>query len=95
MTGTGAKVTVVKHDGNQISGNFSLAFKGYSTGSVIPFNATAAQMKAYLEGLQSIPSGTLQVTRTGPDLQMGKSCQLISICMASQDEDCDDVECGH
>lgn len=71
--GTGASVALVKFDGNQLSGNFSLSFRGDSTGPVIPFNATAAEFKAHLESLNPIPTGALQVTRSGPDLQLGES----------------------
>ena len=69
-------MSVVKYDGNHISGNFSLKFKGASTGSNIPYNATAVQMKSLLEGLSTIPAGTLSVTRSGPDLQRGQSMFL-------------------
>jgi hypothetical protein len=70
--GAGAKVRVVKVDGNQLSGNFSLSFKGQSTGSVIPYNATAAAVKGLLEALPAIPTGSLSVLRSGPDLQQGE-----------------------
>jgi hypothetical protein len=70
--GTGKTITIVKRDGNQLSGNFSVSYKGFVTGSLIPYNATAAQMKGFLESLDSIPGGTLAVSRSGPDLQRGE-----------------------
>lgn len=70
-TGTGAQVSVAKTDGNHITGNFSVSYKGFQTGSVIPYNYTASEVKAALESLHSIPTGTIAVSRTGPDLQNG------------------------
>lgn len=72
VAGTGKKVTIVKYDGNHIGGNFTLGYKGYTSSGVLPYNATSAQVKNYLEQLHSIPPGTVSVSRSGPDLQEGQ-----------------------
>jgi hypothetical protein len=58
--------------GNRLDGTFDLTY-GSHTASGIAYDASASDMKAALEGLSTIPSGTIAVTRTGPDGQLGYS----------------------
>lgn len=64
--------------GNQLGGKFAVSFtRGVLSGitSPIAFDASAADFKSALESIASnvIPAGTIAVSRTGPDEQLGYS----------------------
>jgi hypothetical protein len=59
-------VNVTSVDGNELSGTFTLEYKGEIT-DAIPFDTSADDMKSFLEDLYTIPAGTISVSRTGPD----------------------------
>ena len=69
-------MNVTSFDGNQLGGTFQLQFsnKGQTgTTSSIPFNAEPSVFESALENMPSniIPPGTVQVSRVGPDPQLG------------------------
>eukprot|EP01036_Dinobryon_divergens_P022354 gene22354-30602_t len=69
-------MNVTSFDGNQLGGTFQLQFthKGQTgTTSSIPFNAEPSVFESALENipLNIIPPGTIQVSRVGPDPQLG------------------------
>eukprot|EP00981_Chlorochromonas_danica_P003361 scaffold644_cov168-Ochromonas_danica.AAC.53 len=69
-------ITVVSVDGNQLGGSFSVGFTRSTLSAVsglIPFDASAAVFKQALENmpLSIIPKGSISVSRTGPDEQLG------------------------
>lgn len=69
-------VTIISYDGNQLGGTFALRFTNNGitgTTAPIPYNAEAFEMKAALEAISNsvIPSDSVAVTRSGPDLQFG------------------------
>lgn len=51
--------------GTATSGNFTLSFRGQTTGN-IAYNANAATVQSALEGLSTIGSGNVTVSGTGP-----------------------------
>ena len=71
-------IAIVSYDGNQLGGAFSLSFtntKGVLGTTTIPiaFNAEAFEVVSALEKMSNnvIPAGSVAVTRTGPDGQLG------------------------
>ena len=71
-------VNVSSIDGNQIGGSFTLGFTNNGqtqSTEEIQYDATAAEFKAALEAMPNniIPPGTIAVSRTGPDQQLGYS----------------------
>lgn len=71
-------MNVTSDDGNQIGGTFRIMFswKGLNEKTApIPFDASAAAFQDALESMpyNIIPSGSIKVTRTGPDGQLGYS----------------------
>ena len=69
LTGTSASVSVsTQTEGNVVSGDFAVEFMGERTLN-IPYDATAAQVKSFLEDLPTI--GNLDVQRSAADGQRG------------------------
>jgi hypothetical protein len=63
----GVQMTVSPIDGNQLGGSFKLAYKHTDQETdEIPYNADAATVKNALEKLDTIPKGTVAVSRSGP-----------------------------
>lgn len=60
-SGQAAEVQSVTITGSPTGGNFTLTFGGETTAN-IPWNATAAQVRAALEGLAGVSSGDVTVT---------------------------------
>jgi len=77
--GKDCKLVVTSKDGNELGGSFGVTYTTLSLVSgvaVVPFNASADQFKHLLETAMVpplIPSGTIAVTRSGPDGQKGYS----------------------
>jgi hypothetical protein len=80
--GASVNMMVVSQDGNQIGGKFTLKWTNAPSDSTtaktgvtgyIPYNATAAQFEALLNGMTEsvLPTGSIAVSRTGPDGQLG------------------------
>ena len=67
-----ANINITATDGNELSGSFTLEYGGSVTDN-INFNATSSEFKAALEDLNSIPAGTISVSRTGPDGELAYS----------------------
>ncbi|EGB10998.1 hypothetical protein AURANDRAFT_62247 [Aureococcus anophagefferens] len=66
LSGTGASVSVsVEEEGAQIYGSFQLRFNGYTTG-VVSYDASAEDVEAQLNALQSISPSKVTVSRSGP-----------------------------
>lgn len=53
-------------DGRDIRGDFTLSYKGQTGTTPLSYDASAAEVKAELESLSSIDTGSISVTRTGP-----------------------------
>ena len=71
-------IAVSSINGNQLGGTFNIVFTHggqTQTSDNINFDASAADFKSALEGMPNniIPAGTVAVTRTGPDPQLGYS----------------------
>jgi len=79
--GAAVNMTVVSADGNQIGGTFTVSWTNQAatpvTGTTAPiaYNATAAQFAAALNAMSNnvLPTGSIAVTRSGPDGQYGYS----------------------
>jgi hypothetical protein len=70
------EISVSSTDGNEIGGTFTVTFNNNGnagTSDDIPYDATAAEFKAALEAIPGnvIPTGTIAVSRVGPDAQRG------------------------
>jgi hypothetical protein len=70
-------VNITSYDGNELGGKFRIGFTAqsgvYALSSQIAYDASAADLEAALEAMSNIPSGTLSVSRSGPDGQKGYS----------------------
>ena len=79
--GASVSMAVASQDGNQLGGTFTLLWKNTPTSGsptqgttvAIPYDATAAQFEAILNGMSGnvLPTGSIAVSRTGPDGQLG------------------------
>ncbi|KAH8049142.1 hypothetical protein JL722_12143 [Aureococcus anophagefferens] len=65
-------VNVTEHvPGNELSGSFNISFNGNAESAKVPFDATVSELANALQSLPQIPDGTVAVTRTGPDFELG------------------------
>lgn len=64
-------MTINSTDGNQLSGLFNISFANGTTSASVKYNASAADMTRSLESLPEIPTGTVAVSRSGPDFERG------------------------
>ena len=67
---SGCAMSVTSTHGNQLEGTFDLSYGGDTTRE-LRYDATSTDVKNALEQLSSVPTGTLAVTRSGPDGQRG------------------------
>ena len=77
--GSSSVTVTTSVSGNQLGGSFTLTVTTALTGALsattaaIPYNADAPTLQAALLKLPNVPAGTIAVSRTGPDGQLGYS----------------------